>query len=204
MPEQEQLSYIKKAGETERISKEEFERRILEIAKCKRDICFFAEKYFKIINLDVGLTTIKPYPKQAALLKFFAKEKRCVCLASRQTGKTTSYTVYALWTLIFHQEKRIMLLANKADTALEILGRIKLAYEYLPAWLKPGIVVLNKGEIIFSNKSAIKGFATASDAARGYSANCVEKNTKITIRLFKFIKLTIPIKWLKYLCWKVK
>ena len=50
----------------------------------------------------------------------------------------------------------------------------------------------------------IKGFATASDAARGYSANCVEKNTKITIRLFKFIKLTIPIKWLKYLCWKVK
>ena len=97
-----------------------------------------------------------------------------------------------------------MLLANKADTALEILGRIKLAYEYLPAWLKPGIVVLNKGEIIFSNKSAIKGFATASDAARGYSANCVEKNTKITIRLFKFIKLTIPIKWLKYLCRKVK
>ena len=102
MPEYEQLSYIKKAGETERISKEEFERRILEIAKCKRDICFFAEKYFKIINLDVGLTTIKPYPKQAELLKFFAKEKRCVCLASRQTGKTTSYTVYALWTLIFH------------------------------------------------------------------------------------------------------
>ena len=173
MIEQEQLSYIKKAGETERISKAEFERRILQIAKCKRDICFFAEKYFKIINLDVGLTTIKPYPKQAELLKFFAKEKRCVVLASRKTGKTTSYTVYALWTLIFHQEKRIMLLANKADTALEILGRIKMAYEYLPAWLKPGIVVLNKGEIIFSNKSAIKGFATASDAARGYSANIV-------------------------------
>ena len=66
-----------------------------------------------------------------------------------------------------------MLLANKADTAIEILSRIQLAYEYLPTWLKPAVVVWNKSEIIFSNKSAIKGFATASDSARGYSANCV-------------------------------
>lgn len=203
MDSNEQLSIIKKAGETDRISKEEFEERIREIARCKRDIVYFAEKYFRIINLDTGLTLIKLYPKQKELLRFFANERRCITLAARQTGKTTTYTIYALWTLIFQCEKKIMLLANKADTALEILGRIKMAYEYLPPWLKPGVVVLNKGEIIFSNKSAIKGFATASDAARGYSANCVEKNTKIKIRLFKFIKLTIPIKWLKCLCRKV-
>lgn len=83
----EQLSHIKKLGEKDRISKEEFERRILEIAKCKRDICYFAEKYFRIINLDVGLTIIKLYPKQKELLDFFVKEKRCLTLASRQTGK---------------------------------------------------------------------------------------------------------------------
>ena len=89
-----------------------------------------------------------------------------------------------------------MLLANKADTALEILGRIKMAYEYLPPWLKPGLVVMNKGEMIFSNKSAIKGFATASDAARGYSANCVKGNTKVQVRLFGFLPMTLPIKLL--------
>ena len=173
MDSNEQLSIIKKAGETDRISKEEFEERIREIARCKRDIVYFAEKYFRIINLDTGLTLIKLYPKQKELLRFFANERRCITLAARQTGKTTTYTIYALWTLMFQCEKKIMLLANKADTALEILGRIKMAYEYLPPWLKPGVVVLNKGEIIFSNKSAIKGFATASDAARGYSANIV-------------------------------
>lgn len=37
---------------------------------------------------------------------------------------TTSYTIFALWTLIFKPEQRIMLLANKADTVLEIIGRI--------------------------------------------------------------------------------
>ena len=64
MDSNEQLSIIKKAGETDRISKEEFEERIREIARCKRDIVYFAEKYFRIINLDTGLTLIKLYPKQ--------------------------------------------------------------------------------------------------------------------------------------------
>lgn len=197
----EQLSHIKKVGETDRISKEEFEFRISEIAKCKRDICYFAEKYFRIISLDYGLQIIKPYPKQRDLLRFFVNEKRSIILSSRQSGKTTSYTIFALWTLIFNAEQRIMLLANKADTAIEILSRIQLAYEYLPTWLKPAVVVWNKSEIIFSNKSAIKGFATASDSARGYSANCITGDTKITVRFkyLPFIKFKVPVSWLRLL-----
>ena len=79
----EQLSHIKKVGETDRISKEEFEYRISEIAKCKRDICYFAEKYFRIISLDKGLHIIKLYEKQKELLRFFVEESRCLTLASR-------------------------------------------------------------------------------------------------------------------------
>lgn len=86
---------------------------------------------------------------------------------------TTTYTIYALWKVLFFPENKIMLLANKADTSIEILSRIQLAYGYIPTWMKPGVVVWNKGEMIFSNKSAIKGFATASDSARGYSAGTV-------------------------------
>ena len=199
MNENEQLSHIKKVGEIDNVSREEFEYRIQEIAKCKRDICYFAEKYFRIISLDYGLQIIKPYPKQRDLLRFFVNEKRSIILSSRQSGKTTSYTIFALWTLIFNAEQRIMLLANKADTAIEILSRIQLAYEYLPTWLKPAVVVWNKSEIIFSNKSAIKGFATASDSARGYSANCVNKDSIIYIRskYLKWLKIPIKIKRLK-------
>ena len=201
MNENEQLSHIKKVGEIDNISREEFEYRISEIAKCKRDICYFAEKYFRIISLDYGLQIIKPYQKQRELLRFFVNEKRSIILSSRQSGKTTSYTIFALWTLIFNAEQRIMLLANKADTAIEILSRIQLAYEYLPTWLKPAVVVWNKSEIIFSNKSAIKGFATASDSARGYSANCITGDTKITVRFkyLPFIKFKVPISWLRLL-----
>ena len=93
-----------------------------------------------------------------------------------------------------------MILANKAATALELLGRISMGYEYLPHWIKPACLVYNKGELTFANMSSIRAFASSSDAARGFSANCVSGNTKITIRLFKFFKIKIPIKWLKLLC----
>ena len=68
---------------------------------------------------------------------------------------TTTYTIYALWLCMFHSEKKIMLLANKADTALEILSRIRMAYEYCPAFLKPGVFVWNKGEVVFANRSGV-------------------------------------------------
>lgn len=157
----------------EYISQEEYTERIKEIIRCKNDINYFAEKYFKIINLDKGLMTIKLYPKQKELLSFFVNERRCIVLASRQSSKTTTYTIYLLWLTMFHPEKKVMLLANKLDTCIEICGRIRLAYQYIPSFLKPAVVTWNKAEIEFSNLSVIKGFATASDAARGFSCNCV-------------------------------
>ena len=168
-----ELASVKYPGTVDTCSKEEFEWRIKEIARCKRDIKYFAEKWFKIINLDKGLMTIQLYPKQKDLLDFFVKEKRCIVLASRQSSKTTSYVCYLLWLCNFHPEKKVMLLANKAETSLEIIGRCRLAYEYLPSFLKAPVLTWNKGEIVFSNLSTIKGFATASDAARGFSANVV-------------------------------
>ena len=68
--DEQQLATIKKPGEIERISDAEFQRRVLEIAKCKRDIVYFAEKYFRVINLDKGLHIIKLYDIQKEFLKF--------------------------------------------------------------------------------------------------------------------------------------
>lgn len=86
---------------------------------------------------------------------------------------STMYCIYALWVTTFFPEKKVMLLANKAATALELLGRITTGYEYLPKWLKAPVVVVNKGELTFSNMSSIRAFASSSDAARGFSCNCV-------------------------------
>lgn len=92
-----ELSNIKNPGASDTCSKEEFEWRVREIAKCKRSINYFVEHWYKIVNLDKGLMTISLYPKQRELLDFLVEEKRCIVLAARQSGKTTIYVAYLLW-----------------------------------------------------------------------------------------------------------
>lgn len=113
---------------------------------------------------------------------------------------TTTYTIFCLWYATLFADKKIMICANKQQTALEIMDRIRKAYENIPFFLKPGILTYNKGEIEFANGSIIRATSTSSSAARGSSCNCVVGSTKIKIRLFKFIVLTIPIKWLSWIC----
>lgn len=86
---------------------------------------------------------------------------------------STMYCVYTLWLTCFFPEKKVVILANKAATAIEIMDKIETAYKYLPDWIKPSVVTYNKGEIMFTNKSGVKSFASSSDAARGWSANVV-------------------------------
>lgn len=172
---------LKANSPNEIISKEEYERRVREIVKCKRDIVYFANTYFKILSMKDGIRTIKLYPKQEELLKFFKDEKRAITLSARQSGKSSMYTIYLLWLCNFFPEKKAMLLANKAATAIELVGRIQLAYEYLPTWLKSKIVIWNKGQLMFSNRSEIRAFSSSSDAARGFSCNCVVGNTMVTV-----------------------
>ena len=86
---------------------------------------------------------------------------------------STMYCVYTLWLTCFFPEKKVVILANKAATAIEIMEKIETAYDYLPYWLKPSWETYNKSELTFKNKSGIKSFASSSDAARGGSANVV-------------------------------
>ena len=79
----EELASIKKPGETESVTKEEFERRIREIAKCKRDIVYCAEHYYRVINLDKGLHIIKLYDVQKEFLRFLVDNNKIICCSGR-------------------------------------------------------------------------------------------------------------------------
>ena len=164
---------IKRAGMLDSVPKEELEARIRTIAHAKRDVVWWAENFFHIITLDKGLTRIQLYPKQRELLNFIADNTRTIVLSARQCGKTTSYTVFCLWYATMFRDKKIMICANKLATAIEIMDRIRKAYENLPFWIKPGILTYNKGEIEFANGSAIRACSTSSSASRGSSANCL-------------------------------
>jgi len=162
---------LKSPDYTEYISKEEAEFRVKEIIKCKNDIVYFANKYFTIIHLKRGKEIIKMYPEQEEMVKMMSESDRTIISASRQVGKSTSYTIVILHEMLFKKDVKALICSNKASSALEIVGRIRLAYELLPQWLKCGIISFNKSSIELSNGSRVKGIATSPDSARGESCN---------------------------------
>ena len=162
---------LKAPNVTEYIDQNVFKQRMEEVKKITEDICYFAEHYFYIINLDQGKQKIKLYPKQAGLVKTMAKKRRVVVLATRQCGKSTSYSIYVLWYCLINQDKNVLICANKFKTAKDILSRIKLGYQMLPTWLKPGIVAWNASSIEFSNGCKITAEATSESSGRGGSIN---------------------------------
>ena len=146
---------------------------IAEIEKCKNDILYFAEHYFHIVTLDDGKQKITLYPAQKRILKSLQKYRFNAINASRQSGKTTLMTIYALWMTCFDEFKRVVIVANKEGTAIMILRRVALAYEELPNWLKPGTAQYGKKEIIFGNHSSIGISTTTGSAVRGDTVNCI-------------------------------
>ena len=76
-------------------------------------------------------------------------------MASRQVGKTTLMTIYALWIACFNEDQRILIVANKEQTAISIFKRVRLAYEELPNFLKPGVEEYGKTSMQLSNGSSI-------------------------------------------------
>jgi len=162
---------LKGTDYSEKITKDEYNRRVTEILKCKKDIVYFANHFFYIINLDTGLGLIELYPKQKDLLRMMQSDNRIIVCSSRQVGKSTMYNIFVLWLCIFFPEQKVLIAANKSSTATELVGRIRLAYEHLPNWIKPGVTTWNKQEVEFTNLSSFKGSATSSDSARGTSCS---------------------------------
>ena len=87
MIENRELATFKKPGDVERFTKEEYEERIKEIARCKRDIVYFCEHYFRITNLDKGLHLVKLYDIQKEFIQYLVDNNRIVCVSGRQQGK---------------------------------------------------------------------------------------------------------------------
>lgn len=78
---------LKAPGTTEKITPEEFKRRMSELDKIYKDIIYFAKNYFTIVSLDKGECLIDPYPKQAELINAMKDKRRVIALSCRQSGK---------------------------------------------------------------------------------------------------------------------
>jgi hypothetical protein len=158
---------LKKANTKIQFSADQIE----EFLRCKNDPLYFTQKYVKIVSLDEGLVPFKPYKFQEKLIKRFHKNRFNICKMPRQTGKSTTVVSYLLHYAVFNDSVNIGILANKAATARELLGRLQTAYENLPKWMQQGVLVWNRGSLELENGSKILAASTSASAVRGMSFN---------------------------------
>ena len=158
---------LKKANVQQEFTQEQIE----EFMKCAGDPIYFAKNYIKIVSLDEGLTQFNPYDFQEKLIKRFHENRFNICKMPRQTGKSTTSVSYLLHYAVFNDNVNIGILANKAATARDLLGRLQTAYENLPKWMQQGIISWNKGSLELENGSRILAASTSASAVRGMSFN---------------------------------
>tara|TARA_R100001591_G_scaffold33198_1_gene44404 strand:- start:1786 stop:3438 length:1653 start_codon:yes stop_codon:yes gene_type:complete len=149
------------------------QEQILEFVACRHDPVYFAEKYIKIVTLDHGLQPFAMYDFQKKLIQNFHENRFNICKMPRQTGKSTTVVSYLLHYAVFNDNVNIAILANKASTARDLLGRLQLAYENLPKWMQQGILAWNKGSLELENGSKILAASTSASAVRGGSYNVI-------------------------------
>ena len=156
---------IKRSGISFRMSAEEQQ----EYIRCALDIHHFTEKYCKTKREDGSVGAIKLRDYQEEMLDSFVNNRFSILMASRQVGKTVSSAIFILHTILFNNDKNVMIVANKGDTAVEIVDKVKSIYSLLPFFLKPGVKTWNQKSLTFDNGCRIKTSARTKTPAIGFT-----------------------------------
>ena len=146
---------------------------VKELVKCATDPKHFIENYVQIVHVDHGLVPFKLYDYQEEMVKIFHNNRFVISKLPRQSGKSTTIVSYLLHYILFNENVAVAILANKGNTARELLSRMQMSFEHLPSWLQQGVTVWNKGNVELENGSKILAAATSSSAVRGSSFNII-------------------------------
>ena len=139
-----------------------------EYIKCAASPAYFMKKYCYIQHPKRGRIQFNLYPFQEKVLTLFQENPYSIVLKSRQLGISTLSAGYALWLMLFHEDKNVLCIATKQETAKNMVTKVKFMYESLPSWLKFSSKPdeANKLTLRLPNGSQVKAIGASSDAGR--------------------------------------
>lgn len=138
-----------------------------EIMKCGRNPQHFICNYCKIQHPKRGKIPFALYDFQKKVIDDFRREEYIVIVKSRQVGMSTVTAAYITWMMLFQPDRNIVVIATKAESAKNMVKKVRIMYENLPAWMKiSGIKTDNKNSFELMNGSIFKATSTSADAGR--------------------------------------
>ena len=124
--------------------------------KCQQDPEYFLTKLHQgYLSLDDGIVPSIHIHFQQKLIESFHNRRFTICKLPRQSGKSVTVTAYLIHQAIFRDNINVAILANKRETAFELMAKLQTSYENLPKWLQQGVLAWNKGSIELENGSRI-------------------------------------------------
>lgn len=145
------------------------EQDAIDIANCITDPHYFLDHFFYIQHPTKGKMKYKAFEYQERLIDSYHNYRFNVNMLARQTGKTTTAAGYLLWYAMFIPDSTILVAAHKHTGAMEIMNRIRYAYELCPDHIRAGVTSYNKQSIEFDNGSRIVAQTTTPTTGRGMS-----------------------------------
>jgi len=137
-----------------------------EYSKCAQDPTYFLGKYGIIQHPVKGKVNFNLYDFQEKALHSFMNSDYNIVLKARQLGLSTLTAGYSLWMMTFQQDKNILVIATKQDTAKNLVTKVRVMHANLPAWLKQPCVEDNKLSLRYRNGSQIKAVASSDESGR--------------------------------------
>jgi hypothetical protein len=160
---------------------------LYEIGKCLKDPIYAIESYLETEDrTQGGFVPFKLFPRQKELVSAYKKHHHNIVMKPRQAGISTTTAAYlAILTALASNKstQKVLIAANKQETAKEFLKKIRDFTVQLPAWMDvfrpPGSDSWFDPEKNSSshyklwNGSEVKAVASSKDALRGYTPSVI-------------------------------
>ena len=151
------------------------EQALLEYARCVKDTPYALRTYLQTYdNTQSQYVPLELFKDQVTLVKDYDECEENIALKYRQAGVSTVTSAWASKRLVFANKKKpekILIIANKMDTAVEMANKVRAFVEQWPKWL--GVTFSNEKNsqrhFKLTNGCEVKAVATSKDALRGYT-----------------------------------
>jgi hypothetical protein len=154
------------------LSKEQI---LLEYAKCVKDTPYALKTYLQTYdNTQSKYVPLELFNDQVTLVHDYDESEENIALKYRQAGVSTVTSAWASKRLVFARKEKpekILIIANKMDTAVEMANKVRAFVEQWPKWLGVTFSSEKNSQRHFklTNGCEVKAVATSKDALRGYT-----------------------------------
>jgi hypothetical protein len=151
------------------------EQLIIEITKCMRNTPYALRTYLQTYDNTVQkYVPLDLFPDQIKLVEDYENFNENIALKYRQAGVSTVTAAWASKRLAFankNKPEKVLIIANKLDTAVEVANKIRGFTEQWPSWVGISFSQEKNSQRHFklNNGCEVKAVATSKDALRGYT-----------------------------------